>query len=98
MGGMGGTGRISSLEAVIEHLKRHLDAIVDGLWDVVVGFGCLEAATQGVVLGGQAVWAEQVGLLGIIQEQSEDLLAAAKEAIGAIVRLVGFVEVARENV
>ena len=39
-----------------------------------------------------------MGLLGIVQEQLKDLLAAAKEATGAIVRLVDSIEVARENV
>ena len=98
MDGMGGTGRISFLEAVIEHLKEHLDAVVGNLWDVVTALGCLEAFTQRVVFGGQAVWAELVRLLSIVQEQLEDLLAAAKEATGVIVRLVGSVEVACENV
>ena len=55
MGGMGGTGRISSLEAVIERLEGRLNAIVGGLWDVVAALDRLEAATQGVVSGGQAV-------------------------------------------
>ena len=55
MSGMGGTGRISSLKAVIERLEGRLDAIVSGLWDIVAGLGCLEAATHRVVLGGQAV-------------------------------------------
>ena len=64
----------------------------------MAALGCLEAATQGVVLDGQAVQAEQVGLLGIVQEWLEDLLAAAKEATGAIMRLVDSVKVARENV
>ena len=85
-------------KAVIEHCKRHLNAIVGSLWDVVATLGRLEAATQGVVLGGQAVWVELVGLLGIVQEQLEDLLAVAKKATGAIVRLVSSVEVALENV
>ena len=64
----------------------------------MAALGRLEAATQGVVLGGQAVWAELVGFLGIIYKRLEDLLAAAEEATGAIVRLVGSVEVAHENV
>ena len=55
MGGMGGTGGISSFKAVIERLKGHLDAVVGGLWNVVAGFNRLKAATQGVVWGGQAV-------------------------------------------
>ena len=42
---MGGTGGISSLEAVFERLKGHLDAVVGSLQDVVVGLGRLEAAT-----------------------------------------------------
>ena len=98
MGGMGGTGKISSLEAVIERFEGCFNAVVGGLWDVVAALGRLEAVTQGVVSSGQAVWAELVGLLGIVQKQLKDLLAAAKEATRAIVRLVGFVEVARENV
>ena len=98
MGGTGGTGEINSLEAVIEHLKGRLNAIVGSLLDVVAAFGRLEAATQGVVPGGQAVWKELVRLLGIVQERLEDLLAAAKEATRAIVHLVGSVEVAHENV
>ena len=48
-------------------------------------------------MGGQAVWAELVGFLGIVQEQSEDLQAAAKEATGAIMHLVGYVELVREK-
>ena len=98
MGRMGGTGGISSLKAVIKHLKGCLNAIIGGFWDIVAGLGCLEAATQRVVLNGQAVWAELVRLLGIVQQQSKNLLAAVKEATGAIVHLVGSVEVARENV
>ena len=39
-----------------------------------------------------------MGLLGIVQERSEDLLAVAEEAIEAIIRFVGSVEVAHENV
>ena len=31
---MGGTGRISSLKAVIERLERRLNTVVGGLWDV----------------------------------------------------------------
>ena len=42
---MGGTGEISSLKADLERLKRRLDTIVGGLWDVVAGLGRLEAAT-----------------------------------------------------
>ena len=97
MGGMGGTGGISFLEAVIKRLERRLNAVVGGLWDIVAGLDCLEAATSGVVSGGQAVWAKLVGLLGIVQEQLKDLLAVAEEATGVIVRLVDSVEVAREN-
>ena len=96
-GGMGGTGGISFLEMILEPLEEHLNAIVGGLWDVVAGLGRLEAVTQKVVLGGQTVWAKLVGLLGIVQEQLEDLLAAAEEATRAIVCLVGSVEIAREN-
>ena len=95
---MGGTGGISSLKAVIERLEGHLNAVFGGLWDLVAAFGCLEVATHRAVLGGQAVWVKQVGLLGIVQKQLEDLLAAAKKATWAIVRLVGSVEVARENI
>ena len=69
---------MSSLKAVLECLEGHLNAVVGGLWDVVAGFGCLKVAIQGVVMGSQAVWAELVGLLGIVQEQLEDLLAAIK--------------------
>ena len=98
MGGMGGTGGIGSLKAINERLEGRLNAVVGSLQDVMAGFGCQEAATQGVVSGGQAVWTELVGLLGIVQEQLEDLLAAAEEATGAIVCLVGSVEVAPENV
>ena len=64
----------------------------------MAALGCLEAAIQGIVSGGQAVWAKLVGLLDTVQERLKDLLAAAKEATGAIVRLVGSVEVTRENV
>ena len=96
---MGETDGISSLKAIIERLegrlKRRLDAVVGSFWNVVAGLGRLP---QRVVLGGQAVWAELIGLSGIVQEQSKDLLAAAEEATGAIVRLVGSVEVACENV
>ena len=45
MGRMGGTGRISSLKAVIEHLEGHFNAIIGSLWDVVAALGCLETAT-----------------------------------------------------
>ena len=51
-GGMGGTDGISSLKAVIERLKGRLNAVVGGLWDIVAAVGRLQAATQGVVLGG----------------------------------------------
>ena len=95
---LGGSGGINFLEAVIERLNGCLNAVIDSLWDVVAALDCLETATQRIVLDGRAVWAKLVGLLGVIQKQLEDLLAAAKEATGAIVRLVGFVEVARENV
>ena len=64
----------------------------------MAALGHLEVATHRVVSDGQTVWAKQVGLLGIVQEQSKDLLAAAKEATRAIVRLVGSIEVARENI
>ena len=103
MGGTGetvGTGRlggISSLEAVVERLEGRLNAIIQGLWDAVAVLGCLETATQEVVFDGQAVRAELVGLSGIVQERSKDLLAAAEEATGAIVRLIGSIKVAREN-
>ena len=46
MSGMGGMGEISSLEAVIEHLKRRLNAIIGGLWDIVAALGHLKAAIQ----------------------------------------------------
>ena len=65
-GGMGGTGGISSLEAILERFEGCLDAVVGSFWDVVAGLGRLKEVTQGVVLGGQAVWAELVGLLGIV--------------------------------
>ena len=54
-GGMGGTSKISSLEAVIEHLKERFNAVISGLWDVVAAFGRLEAVTQEVALGSQIV-------------------------------------------
>ena len=95
MGGMGRTGGISFFEAVVGRLNRCLNAVVGGLWDIIAAFGRLEAVTQGVVLSGQAVWAELIGLLGIVQERLKNLLAAAKETTGAIVRLVDSVEVAR---
>ena len=63
---MGGMGGISSLEAVIERLKGHLNAVIGSLGDVVAALGHLEATIQGIVLSGQAVWAERVGLLGIV--------------------------------
>ena len=63
---MSGTGGINSLKMVLEHLKRHLDTVISGFWDVVACLGRLEAATQGVVLDSQAVQAELVGLLGIV--------------------------------
>ena len=97
-GRMGGTGGIISFEVVIERLKGRLDAVVGGFCNVVTGLGYLKAATQRVISSGQAVWAELVRLLGIVQGRSEDLLAAAKKATGAIMRLVSSVEVARENV
>ena len=96
--GMGGTSGISSLKTILERLKGHLNAVVGGLWDVVASLGRLKAGIQRVVLGNQAVWAELIRLLGIVQEQSKDLLAAAEKATGAIVRLVGSVEIAGENV
>ena len=101
IGGMGrtsGLGGISSLKTVVKHLEGCLDAIIGSSWNVVTAFDRLEAATQGVVWGGQAVWAKLVGLLSIVQERLEDLLAATKEATGAIVNQVGSVEVMHENV
>ena len=86
MSGTGGLSVIIFLKAVVQHLKGRLDAVIDGLCDIVAAFGRLKAATQGVVLGDQAVWAELVRLLDIVQEQSQDLLAIAKEATGAIKR------------
>ena len=59
---------------------------------------CCEAAIQEVVLNGQTVRAELVELLGIVQEWSIDLLAAAEKATGAIVRQVGSVKITCENV
>ena len=64
----------------------------------MTALGHLEAAIQRVVLGGQAVWAKLVRLSGIVQEQLEDLLAAAEKATRVIVHLVGSVEVTHENV
>ena len=97
-GGMGGTGGISSIEAVVERLEGCFNAVIGGLWDVVAALGHLEMAIHGVVLSGQAVWAKLMGLLSIVQERSENLLAAAKEATRAIVCLVDSVEVACENI
>ena len=59
-------GGINSLEAVIEHFKGRLDTFVGSFWDIVAALGRLKAATQGVVLSGQAVWAKLVGLLSIV--------------------------------
>ena len=55
MSGTSRLGEISSLEAVVERLKRHPNAVIGNFWNVVAALGHLEAATQGVVLGGQAV-------------------------------------------
>ena len=38
----GGTGGISSLDAVIERLEGRLNAVVGGLWDVVAALGLLD--------------------------------------------------------
>ena len=68
---MGGTSRLgenSFLKPVVKCFERCFNVVIGSPWDIVAAFGCLEMATQGIVLGDQAVWTELVRLLGIVQE------------------------------